>query len=533
MTGLGIAVVLCWLLLSNERTVAGERDAEEAQAAGEQAATQPVKQASQFARVGWNARVKQRFMHPPVVCYTPMEGAVGYRCTISWSDSAGSTVSRQLDSSDPQFDLAKVWADLPRMGSFTVVCEATAADGKVLAKASSDCQRMPSFKGPYRPAVRGYTQAGSKTVEWLLKYKPETGATTGSFPILFYSSYIRILTTYVRINPKGELAEQALALAKTYGEAMLKGTTPPDWVYANVPMSHGNPKLFQVCRGGMAGLAYLQLYLATKDKTWLDAAVRIADTMKKTQLPEGRWPFRVDPQTGKTLEDPTSDQVEVILLLDNLIVSHGCKEFVETRDKAVQWMLNNPCRTFQWQQQWEDVGVMGPYENQSWYDTALFTEYLLQHATAENGYKKLAGELARYIEDQFVEWESTDEWKPTGSYITPGVREQYCCYAVIDMHGAHYIRLCMDFHARTKDPTWLKKAQAMADTLTAVQHQEGFFPTYMIHNPTKEAPAELKDIRYGDVWANCTSYCGEMLMRLGEYVSTQGQTSPDAKQEKP
>jgi maltose/maltodextrin transport system substrate-binding protein len=155
------------------------------------------------------------------------------------------------------------------------------------------------------------------------------------------------------------LTEQSLAQAKKYGQDMLKGSTAADWVYANVPMSH-NPKVFQVARGGMAGMAYLDLYTATQDKTWLDAATRIAATLKKNQLPEGRWPFRVDPQTGKVLEDYTSDQSEAILLLDDLVRNHGQKDLQDTIDKAVRWMLENPCKTFQWQQQWDDVEIKKP-----------------------------------------------------------------------------------------------------------------------------------------------------------------------------
>ena len=343
---------------------------------------------------------------------------------------------------------------------------------------------------------------------WLLKQQPGGG----SFPALFYSSYIRLLTTYIRTNPKGELAEQALAQAKKYGQDMLQGSTAADWVYANVPMSH-NPKVFQVVRGGMAGMAYLDLYAATRDTTWLDAASRIADTLKKNQLPEGRWPFRIEPRTGKVLEDYTSDQAEAILLLDELLRNHGRKDLQETLDKAVRWMLENPCKTFQWQQQWDDVGTNGPYRNLSWFDTALFIEYLLRHATPQNDYEATAKGLARYIEDQFVEWE------PVGNEITPGVREQYVCYPIIDRHTARTTSVfCMNFHAKTKDDVWLKKACAMADTLTAIQHANGFYPTWMNHKPSKEAPTELKDINYNDIWPNCSSYAGEMLLRLGEYV---------------
>ena len=119
---------------------------------------------------------------------------------------------------------------------------------------------------------------------------------------------------------------------------------------------------------------------------------------------------------------------------------------------------------------------------------------------------------SRYVEDQFVEWE------PVGNEITPGVREQYVCYAIIDWHCAHYVRVCLDFHAKTKNNVWLKKARALADTLTAIQHPNGFYPTWMNHKPSKAVPGALTDINYHDVWPNCSSYTGEMLLRLGEYL---------------
>ena len=414
----------------------------------------------------------------------------------------------RLESASPEFDLTKAWECLPASGPFQVAAEAVDADGKALAQAGSSCQRIAPFKGPYRPAKCGYSEAGAKTAAWLLKQQPGGG----SFPVLFYSSYIRLLVTYVHTNPTGELAEQALAQAKKYGQDMLKGSTAADWAYANVPMSH-NPNVFQVSRGGMAGMAYLDLYAATRDKTWLDAATRIADTLKKNQLPEGRWPFRVEPRTGKVLEDYTSDQAEAILLLDELLRNHGRKDLQNTLDKAVRWMLENPCKTFQWQQQWDDVGSVKPYGNLSWYDTALFIEYLLRHATPQNHYEAAAKCLARYIEDQFVEWE------PVGNEITPGAAaSSTSAIRSSTGHCAHYIRLCMNFHAKTKDDVWLKKACAFADTLTAVQHPSGFYPTWMNHNPSKDAPTELKGVNYGDIWPNCSSYVGEMLLRLGDYV---------------
>ena len=464
---------------------------------------------SEFKRSGWNASAKQRFMHAPVLTDTATEGAAKYRCTVSWTDAKGTVHTEHPESANPEFDLAQIWEVMPAAGPFRVTAEALDSDGKVLAKTESKCQRIAPFRGPYRPAKCGYGESGAITVAWLLKKKPS--AYVNSYPSLLLSSYIRVLTTYVRLNPRGESAEQALQAAKEYGQSLLKGSTPADWAYANVPMSH-NPKVFQVGRGGMAGMAYLDLYGVTKDKAWLEAAMRIADTLKKNQLPEGRWPWRVEPKTGKVLEDYTSDQAEAIVLLDALIRDRGRKDLQETCDKAVAWTLENPCKTYLWQHQWDDMRLYPPYVNLSWYDTALFIEYLLRHATPKNDYEKIARALMQYIENQFVEWE------PTGNEITPGVREQYQCYSIIDWHGAHYIRVCMDFHAKTREDVWLKKARTMADTLTAVQHPDGFYPTWMNHKPSKEAPGELKDINYRDVWPNCSSYSGEILLRLEEYL---------------
>ena len=58
----------------------------------------------------------------------------------------------------------------------------------------------------------------------------------------------------------------------------------------------------------------------------------------------------------------------------------------------------------------------------------------------------------------------------------------------------------------------------MADTLTAIQHSSGFYPTAMAHKPSKENPTELKGVNPDEVWADCGAYAGEMLLRLGEYV---------------
>jgi hypothetical protein len=75
-------------------------------------------------------------------------------------------------------------------------------------------------------------------------------------------------------------------------------------------------------------------------------------------------------------------------------------------------------------------------------------------------------------------------------------------------------------HTYTKENIYLDKAKAIADTLTVTQHPDGFYPTWMYYTASKENPDTMErgEIFYGDIWANCTSYTGEMLMKFGAYL---------------
>lgn len=455
-------------------------------------------------RAGWNSHVKQRFMHPPQFSFTAVENASLYRCSVIWK---GSESTASVKSDTPTVDLGGIWHKLPHAGRFEVLTEALDAEGALLGHTRFAITRIAPFQGPYRPKKLGYRESGVKAAKWVLKESKDDKA--GKFPALFQSAYIRILTTFAKLHPDDEHAAEALDVAKKHGHSLIQGSTPPDWAYANMPMSHDR-SLLQICRAGMVGMAYLDLFAVTGDKVFRDAAMRIADTLKQKQLQDGRWYFRVEPKSGKVQSDYTSDQAEAILLLDELIRNHAREDLAEAKERAVTWMLENPCKTYHWQQQWDDVGTNLPYRALEWFDTGLFIEYLLRYATPENEYERIAESLLRYIDDQFVEWE------PAGDYVTPGVREQYVCYHVIDWHCAHYIRVCMAFYAHTSNKTYLEKAKAMADTLTAIQHPEGYYPTWMSHSPTAEDLTSLRNIDYSRNWANCTSYTGEMLMKLEE-----------------
>ena len=417
----------------------------------------------------------------------------------------------------------------PQTGDFIVCAEAINAKGKSVGQIDFSFIKKAPFTGPYRPAKSGYMESGVKAALWA---KSCTDDKITKFPALLRSSIARVLVTYAKLYPKSENTEQMLQAAIKHCDALINDSTAADWVYANMPKTQRNANTLQISRTGMLGMVCLDLFEATKEKRFLDSAMRIADTLKSTQLKEGRWYFRADPKTGIMQIDYTSDQIQPILLLDALIREHQRKDLIETRDKAVKWMLENPCKTYRWQGQWDDLADSPPYANLEWYDTALFIEYLLRKATAENGYEKIAIELFHYIEDHFVDFQPSERSQRRDLFekrwgvkaITPSVREQYWCYAPIDWHGAHYIRACLALHTYTKENIYLDKAKAIADTLMVIQHPDGFYPTWMYYIASKENPdkMEMGEIFYKDRWANCTSYTGEMLMKLGAYLEEGG-----------
>lgn len=196
-------------------------------------------------RIGWNALVKQRFMHPPTFHFEPLDDATSYRCTISWQEGNLSQAC-VVQSKTPNIALADTWKKLPPAGNLYVSAEAIAAGGKSIGKTNFSFTKIAPFTGPYRPAKSGYMESGTKAALWVLQQAKDEKA--GRYPALFASAYIRVLTTYARLYPKSESAKAALEAAKKHGETLLKGSTPADWVYANMPMSHNNNRALQVGR---------------------------------------------------------------------------------------------------------------------------------------------------------------------------------------------------------------------------------------------------------------------------------------------
>ena len=76
---------------------------------------------NKFQRTGWNSHVKQRYMHPPVFHFTPLENGIIYRYRL-WEQSDVNNIYH-VESGKSDVDLAAIWERLPRMGYFQVIAE--------------------------------------------------------------------------------------------------------------------------------------------------------------------------------------------------------------------------------------------------------------------------------------------------------------------------------------------------------------------------------------------------------------------------
>jgi hypothetical protein len=440
------------------------------------------------------------------------------------------TLTQTLTVEKPRFDLASIWARLPRARMINVTVEAIDEQNKAVAAHEFTFKKKIPFTGLTLPQQSGYREAGLRSAAFLndiltgerkepRSFTVKPGGTHG-WPGLFYSAQIRLGAVCAQYGPE-EKADRYIQHATTFTDWLIEHNSPKDWAWPQCPPTQtirAPHELLQPARLGLIGEAYLDLLKVKHHPKVLDAAMKMADALKANQLPEGRWPFRVNARTGETVIDYTSDQIEIVTFLERLMNNHGRRDLKQTIDRAVQWTLDNPATNYRWEGQYDDMAGFEPYQGLEWYDTGFFILYLLRNVDDSPRYLSLARELMHYIDDQFIIWAFSPE------YITPAALEQYNCYQFVDYSIAHYIRICIGFHRVTGEDIWLDKAKVMANTLTNLQHPEGWFACqHPTHQGDPDKPGTLGKIQFIADWGpnflpNCTAYTAEILIRFDHYL---------------
>ena len=319
-----------------------------------------------------------------------------------------------------------------------------------------------------------------------------------AFPGLYHTSHIFAFLRFSEHFPEDPMAVEAKRQAKTFGDWLLHNWLPKDWVYGMFPFSIVTNGILKeghrgttVTRAGRVGIAMLELYRTFKINDYLEYARTLADGLVKFQREDGSWPFRVNPRDGSVLEEYTSDAISPARLFALLEEIEPNAAYHKARLDAIKWTLEVPIKLNRWEGMYEDTSHDLPYSNMENLDTNETVRYLVHHRDEHQDYLEIAKRLNRWIEDQFVVYE-TEDCKALGSADigtnaigaknlrspTPMVVEQYMCDYPMEGHTGNWLMSLIALHQATGNDTYLDKGVAAANAIVQGQQENGAFSTW-------------------------------------------------------
>lgn len=476
----------------------------------------------------WNGSAHQ-FIYTPAFDYQPVAGAAKYLYKIICEDKT----THNFNNKVPYAALSEAWKTMPT-GLFELQVIALNKSGDSIGLAGSGkYYKAAFFNGPYHQPVMPYDKSAEIALNnllhkdyveyWITHKEPDPDYQYYRYPAKIFSALIVGAVTHARLKPNTPDAERSIQLARIVADYLIgisfkEGSAweffPPTYYgprIKNNPGSHMNLTTNFTIMGADAGNAYLDLYDYTGEVKYLDAAKRIAATYLKNQMKNGSWFLFVNYETGATLAEniviPTAP-VNYFIRLKKDYKVEGLEQMTE---KAMNWIMENPVKTFNWQGQFEDVKAFEPYKRQSREQACDMAVYLFNN----KGNIALAEELVRFAEDQFVIWEKplpiivgNNDKKNEQSgwnskyWITPSVQEQYGFFMPVNRTAAIMIETYWAAYTATKKEIYLAKATSIANAITLVQKEhDGDYPTMF----TKYKM---------NFWLNSVVYPAKTMMKL-------------------
>jgi maltose/maltodextrin transport system substrate-binding protein len=341
---------------------------------------------------------------------------------------------------------------------------------------------------------------------------------------------VRAMAAYAKVTPSAEERTCALEIARRTADYLIATSTPASARYAHFPLTYtlevDDPmpaarnrtgKWMFIPSAADTAFGYLDLYDATDDAKYLDAAKAIADTYAKTQGDDGSWPVMIDFNPGQPLRPNRMIPTWVIHLFDRFDRQYHVPAYKPNRDRAWNWIVKNPLKTYRWEGQFEDGTPREPYRNLAREQACDVAAMLLDELNAHPEYRATIDELLHFAEDQFVVWAPIKDpagWekampkrrKNVGDWITPCVMEQYGAYAPVARSSAILINTYAKAYRVTGQEIYRAKARALANGLVKAQvwlakqyAGNGEIPTWLTgHEPVN--------------WLNNSFYAAESLL---------------------
>jgi maltose/maltodextrin transport system substrate-binding protein len=506
----------------------------------------PIRQGEPEVSPFWNV-YSRSFTHVPSFDFKRVDHAVKYLFTVI-SDKNNKLYSFEADL--PWATLTPVWKDLP-VGIVYLKVEGLDANGTKVGIAGERLfYRAAPFNGPYKSRVMDYTSSAKLNMKslfnqdhyqrWLTEPTPGPEYSLYCYPSKIIGSIVDGMALYSKLSPEDK--ERALTIARNAADYLISISQPEGAVLEYFPPTYAiQDNSTQVAKDrigqimmfypAIVGNAFLELYELVQEKKFLNAAIKIAQTYQKQQLQSGTWPLMADIKTGEAISKNYCVPTDIISFLDRLINSHGIVKLSDTRARAFNWILSNPMKTFHWEGQFEDMGFSKNYSNMERGKPLAFALLLFKQAEVKPEYIKMAEELIRFSEDQFVVWERplprelfrTAERpipKPAHrpeEWMTPCALEQYDYYTPIDASAASAILAFRKAYEVTGKELYLAKAISLADAQTYAQNLGGgIYPTNQMG--LKEGAVQPK---VWDGWINCATVTASALLELDKTLKAR------------
>jgi maltose/maltodextrin transport system substrate-binding protein len=493
----------------------------------------------------WNGYAR-RFIYAPAFDFQTVPGAKAYRFEV-WSGEQRD----HFRAATPYAALSPVWPRVP-VGWFTVKVTGLSASGDSLGLAGKGrYYRAAPYQGVYGKALMPYDSSALLALKtlmheryvdyWLAHGGPDTTYLNYRYPAKIWSALVTGAVLYARLSPDPAEARRARKIALTVADALLQVSFPagtplaflPPTYYGNhmgsglrTPIRHDN---YLTIEAPDAGSACLDLYRLTGTKRYLEAAENIARTFLRTQLKSGSWYLFVNPRTGKPNAPNIAIPTAMIRFFDRLGEEVQLPGLKEATTRALQWTMEHPARTFDWQGQFVDVYARPPYRNQSREQACDLAVYLFRH----HQHISLAEELTRYAEDQFVIWgkpralggkRGMQSGRNAKNWVTPCVQEQYVFWMPVTRSAGIMIDTYRSAFEATGKRIYLEKAISIANSIETVQQEhKGAYPAFL-------TPKKMPQ------WLNNTVYPAEAMMALAETVrkaAAEGGTKPPRNPDSP
>ncbi len=421
----------------------------------------------------------------------------------------------------PNASLSPIWSEIPN-GEVYLKTEAVSKDKQDIVLINKRLfYKTASFCPPYPAAQYGYSEAFDKGMtfmyqqphiqQWFHSGRPDHEKhTLYCYSALEVGSVINAMVLHHKHNPKNDTSLVIACKAADYLISNSESKTSP---LSGFPQVYEGDRLTAgkfsgevlLTEPAATGLSYLNLFSITGDSVYLNAALQIAETYRKTQLTSGTWFIRLNKMTGQPASEVLCIPIKIVNFLQILTEEHHYQTFKPVIEAAIGWTYENPVKTFDWTGQFEDVEAVEPYENLTKYEASWFAQFLLNHHNEDTNNVQLAKALIDFCEDQFVVWEQPamyDNWNnSTQSWHVPAVLEQYHCYVPIDASAVQMIDTYYLAYQKTGESIYREKALTLANSLVNTQEKSGKIPTFWASG-------------FNEFWNNCMVSSLFMLDKL-------------------